>query len=223
MGLIGKQFGMPSGALGRVAARFMARNNRDFNQQLVDVVATHAPRPRVVAELGFGPGIGLAALLDAFPAAHVLGADPSPAVMREAQRRNRDAVNSGRLRLFTGDVRSLREYGPIDLIVAVHVLHFWHSPVESLRQVKEILSDHGRLVLGYQLRQDMPSPAQRDFPKEGHRLYESDDEVRRVLLQAGLAPQKVTVLGPPPSPLGRVLLAQPGASADAGSGSPPRS
>lgn len=207
MGLIGKQVGMPSGVLGRVAARFMARNNRDFNQKLVEMVASSSPAPGVVAELGFGPGVGLAALLDAFPDAQVLGADPSPAVMREAQARNQEAVTSGRLRLFTGDVGALREHGPIDLIVAVHVLYFWHDPVDALRQIQEVLSDQGRLLLGYQLRQDMPPPAQRDFPKEGHRLYESDDAVRHVLVKAGLTPQNVTVLGPADSPLGRVLVA----------------
>lgn len=211
MGLIGKQFGHPSGVLGRLAARFMARNNRDFNQQLVQVVAASpTPRPRVVAELGFGPGVGLAALLEAFPEAQVLGADPSPAAMREARARNRDAISSGRLRLFTGDAAILRPHGPVDLVVAVHVLYFWHDPADALRQVEAVLSDHGQLVLGYQLRQDMPPPAQRDFPREGHRLYESDDAVGGAVLDAGLTPQRVTVLGPPGSPLGRVMIARKG-------------
>lgn len=208
MGLIGKQFGMPSGALGRVAALFMARNNRDFNQQLVNIVATSVPPPAAVAELGFGPGVGLAALLNAFPQAQVLGADPSRAVMREAQARNREALNSGRLRLFTGDAAVLREQGPMDVIVAVHVLYFWHDPATSLRQVRELLSEDGRLVLGYQLKQDMPGPAQRDFPREGHCLYESDEAVRHVLVEAGLATQSLDVLGPPASPVGRVLVAR---------------
>lgn len=94
VGLIGNQFGAPSGLLGRVASRFMARNNGEFNEQLVNFVATVSPRPRVVAELGFGPGVGLAALLNAFPDALVFGADPSPAVMRQAVKRNRGAVRS---------------------------------------------------------------------------------------------------------------------------------
>lgn len=209
MGLIGKQFGMPSGVLGRLAVRFMAGNNRDFNRQLVAIVAASTRRPGVVAELGFGPGVGLAALLDAFPDAQVLGADPSPAVMREALARNRAAVSAGRLRLFTGDADSLREQAPVDLIIAVHVLYFWHRPADSVRQLRELLSDDGRLVLGYQLKQDMPNAAQRDFPEEGHRLYDSDEEVHRVIIEAGLTPQELTVLGPPASPLGRVLIARP--------------
>lgn len=71
----------------------MARNNRDVNQQIVELVATTSPPPGVVAELGFGPGVGLAALLSAFPDAQVLGADPPPTVMREARARNQDAVH----------------------------------------------------------------------------------------------------------------------------------
>ena len=186
----------------------MARNNGDFNEQLVNVIATVSPGPRVVAELGFGPGVGLAALLRAFPDALVLGADPSPAVLRQAVKRNRGAVRAGRLRLFAGDAASLRGHGPVDVVVAVHVLYFWHDPVAALQQAKDLLSSHGHLVLGYQLRQHMPLPAQRDFPKEGHRLYESDDAVQEVLGRAGLNARDIVVLGDPDSPLGRVLVAE---------------
>lgn len=69
-----------------------------FNRRLVDEVATSVPPARVVAELGFGPGVGLAALLSGFPDAHVLGADPSPALAGHAAGRNRAAIDGGRLR-----------------------------------------------------------------------------------------------------------------------------
>lgn len=51
MGVVGQQFGSPSGLLGRLAGRFMARNNADVNRRLVDEVASLVPPPRVVAEL----------------------------------------------------------------------------------------------------------------------------------------------------------------------------
>jgi SAM-dependent methyltransferase len=206
MGVIGKQFGSPSGLLGRVAAHLMARNNAAFNQQLVRCLAESASSPSVVAEVGFGPGIGLQALLDTFPAARVLGADPSAAVLRAAEQRNRTALHSGRLRLFTGDAGSLSDDAPIDLVVAVHVVYFWPDPIGSLRQIRGLLSDSGRVALGYQLRQHMPLLAQRDFPAEGHVLYESDDAVKDVLARAGFAPQDVVVLGDADSPLGRILV-----------------
>lgn len=206
MGVIGKQFGAPSGTLGRVAALVMARTNAEFNRALVDEISADISEPAVVAELGYGPGVGLAALLETFPEARVLGADASAAVMRQASTRNRAAIVSGRLRLLKGDARQLQPYAPVDLVVAVHVLYFWHDPVRSLGEIRELLTDGGHVALGYQLKQHMPRPAQRDFPREGHVLYESDDDVGDVLSRAGIQPQRAAVVGPASSPLGRIML-----------------
>lgn len=206
LGLIGQQFGLPSGPLGRVAVRFMARNNGDFNRSVVEQLSSAVPGARLVAELGFGPGVGLAALLDAFPSARVFGADPSPAALSQATRRNRDAARTGRLRVLQGDASALTVYGPFDLIVAVHVVYFWHDQTD-LTAVSAMLEPGGRLALGYQLKQHMPPVAQRDFPAEGHRLYESDGEVDAIVAAAGLTVERVSVIGPAESPAGRVLLA----------------
>jgi SAM-dependent methyltransferase len=208
MGLIGRQFGLPSGALGGVAARFMARNNADFNRSVVQHAATcMSADARVVAELGFGPGVGLSALLDAFPDARVVSAGPSAVAVSHATRRNRDAVRSGRLDLVQGDAANLRRYAPVDLVVAVHVLYFWHDPQAAVRQVKELLGPGGRLAIGYQLKSHMPPAAQRDFPAEGHVLYASDRDVQDAVAGGGLTPAEPVVFGPPEQPSGRVLVA----------------
>lgn len=68
------------------------------------------------------------------------------------------------------------------------------------------LTSGGRVALGYQLEQHMPPPAQRDFPREGHVLYESDDDVEGVLAEAGIRPEKVVVVGPDSNPRGRIML-----------------
>jgi trans-aconitate methyltransferase len=207
MGVVGQQFGAPSGLLGRLAGRFMARNNADVNRRLVDEVASLVPPPRVVAELGFGPGVGLTALLSAFPLAQVLGVDPSLAMAGQASARNRAAVEAGRLRLMQGDASALAPHSPIDLIVAVHVLYFWQDPVQALGAVTPLLRPGGHLALGYQLKQHMPPVAQRDFVAVGHRLYESDDEVTELLSPAGLNVQSHSVIGGVERPVGRLLLA----------------
>jgi SAM-dependent methyltransferase len=208
VGLIGRQFGSPSGVLGGVAARFMARNNATFNRAVVQHAAASASTDaRVVAELGFGPGVGLSALLDAFPRARVVGADPSPVAVSHAAKRNREAVRSGRLDLVQGDAADLSPFAPVDLVVAVHVLYFWHDPQAAVRQVKNLLLPGGRLVMGYQLKSHMPPAAQRDFPAEGHVLYTSDQDVQEVVLAGGLTPAEPVVFGPPEQPSGRVLVA----------------
>ncbi|MEJ7704392.1 MAG: hypothetical protein WKF47_12295 [Geodermatophilaceae bacterium] len=88
----------------------------------------------------------------------------------------------------------------------MHVLYFWHQPVHDLKRVAELLAQDGRVALGYQLRRDMPVPAQRDFPSAGHRLYESDEEVRQVLREAGIQTDEVRIFGEAASPGGRLLL-----------------
>ncbi len=207
MGVVGQQFGSPSGLLGRVAGRFMARNNADLNQRIVAEVASVVPPPRVVAELGFGPGVGLAALLSAFPQAVVFGADPSHVLAGQATGRNRAAIQTGRLRLLQGDASVLMPHAPIDLVVAVHVLYFWHAPVQALQAVARLLTPEGHLALGYQLERHMPPVAQRDFVAEGHRLYSSDDQVAELLAPAGLKAEHQCVIGAAESPTGRLLIA----------------
>ena len=88
----------------------------------------------------------------------------------------------GRLELREGDVRELTE--PADLVIGVHVLYFWHDPASVLRNIRALPTSGGVLALGYRRREDMPPPARRDFPKEGHLLYESERDVANLLTAA---------------------------------------
>lgn len=208
MGLIAKQFALPQGYMGRLAASFMAKNNMRFNQWLVAEVARTIPPPKTAVELGFGPGLGLRELLYAFPDARVIGVDPSQTVQRPAQRRNRAAIASNRLKLLQGNAGALKGMsGTIDLIVAVHVLYFWSTPQANIRQICDLLSTGGCLALGYQLRGHMPGPAQRDFPTAGHHLYDSDAQVRELVQNGGLHVADVRVFGDSANPGGRLLIA----------------
>lgn len=208
MGLIGRQFGGPTGLVGRLVGRFMARGNAEFNRWLVQEVAARVtPAPRRVVELGCGPGVGLEALLTAFADAEILGVDPSREMCAQAARRNRAAIEDGRLRLVRGDAGAVAADSPVDLIVAVHVVYFLHDPVHELRRVADLLDAGGHAALGYQLREHMPPVSQREFAAEGHRLYEADEELRLLLREAGLDASDAVVLGDPKSPGGRLLLA----------------
>jgi hypothetical protein len=55
---VGRQFGHPRGALGRLVGRVMARGNGDFNLWIVDQISQlQADGLGRVVELGPGPGI----------------------------------------------------------------------------------------------------------------------------------------------------------------------
>jgi trans-aconitate methyltransferase len=166
----------------------MARGNRAFNVEVADRLSALHGGARRIAEVGCGPGVGLAALLRRFPEAEVLGIDLSPEMLAQSKTRNAEAVRSGRLTLRHGGVERLEDQ--VDLVLAVHVLYFWHQPVDVLSRLRARVANDGLVALGYRLRQDMPPPARRDFPKEGHQLYEFESQVRDLFTAAGYQPAR---------------------------------
>jgi trans-aconitate methyltransferase len=209
-GWVARQFGYPQGLVGRLIGRGMARGNGDFNAWVVRSLHAQLGPDAVtrVVELGPGPGVGLACLLDAFPAARIWGVEQSSAMLGQARRRNAAALAAGRLELVQGDASTAQRFAPLDLILAVHVLYFWPTPVEELTRLRGALGTHGALALGYQLGPDMPPVARQQFPRAGHRLYGADDEVRQVLTEAGFTRIDIAVKGPADAPHGRLALAR---------------
>ena len=206
---IARQFAGPSGPVGHLVTWQLAWANAGFNCWLVHELGTVVSPPATVIELGCGPGIALRELLSAYPAARVVGADPSATVLRNARRRNARAIEAGRLVLVTGDIGTVAGHAPADLVLACHVLYFWADPAGELRRIRQLLAPDGHLALGYQLRQHMPPVAQRTFPQEGFAVYDSDDQVAGVLRQAGFASPEISVFGEPGHPGGRLALATP--------------
>jgi SAM-dependent methyltransferase len=212
MSIVARQFGRPSGVLGRLVGGLMARSNGDFNRWAVQEIRQWSQNGidgevERIAELGPGPGVGLEETLQTFPEARVWGVDLSPEMLSQSRRRNIRHVRSGRLTLLEGDAASLAKQAPIDLVIAVHVLYFWHQPAAELVQLHGAMRPGGLLALGYQLREHMPPPARTNFPKRGHLLYDSDDEVTALLRGAGFTSIAVMLKGPPQAPHGRLALA----------------
>jgi trans-aconitate methyltransferase len=205
---LAQQFGHPTGLLGAVIGRGMARGNAELSRWVVHQAAAHrGDTVRRAAELGPGPGVGLEALLARFADAQVWGIDLSSVMLSQAGKRNRSAVASGRLTLIEGGVPALSASEPADIVMANHVLYFWQEPAVEMAQIRRFLRPGGLLALGYQLRANMPVMAQRRFPRAGHRLYESDDEVTRLAVAAGFASVTHIVKGLAEAPEGRVMLA----------------
>jgi SAM-dependent methyltransferase len=208
MSVLARQFGRPRGILGRVVGHMMVRGNGDFNRWLVSQVRGLATNEcERIVELGPGPGIGLQQALGAFPKAHLWGVDLSPEMLSQARRRNSEAVKAGRLALIRGDAGSLHQLAPVDLVFASHVLYFWHEPATEIARVHSALRPGGLLALGYQLRANMPAVSQKNFPKEGHVLYESDEQVSTLLKDAGFSDVRFVVKGDATAPEGRLALA----------------
>ncbi len=94
---LARQFGGPSGLAGHLVTRVPTRGNARFNRWLVNEISTALPVPHTVIELGCGPGIALQEILRRYPAARVIGIDPSLVVRKSARRRNAAAIKAERL------------------------------------------------------------------------------------------------------------------------------
>lgn len=208
MTIITRQLSRPRGPLGRLIGFGLARGNGDFNRWMVQQVNGKVDgEVGRIAELGPGPGVGLEALLRQFPQARVWGIDLSPVMLAQARKRNLAEVEAGRLTLIQGSVSALADIAPADVVMANHVLYFWHEPAAELTQIHRYLRPGGLLALGYQLRQNIPPLARKRFPEDGHLLYGSDDEVGELARGAGFTAVSYLVKGAPEKPAGRVAVA----------------
>jgi SAM-dependent methyltransferase len=143
----------PRGAAGRVTAWEMAHrpSNRQRSGWVVSLLDVQ-PASRVL-EIGFGPGLAVAALARA-GAGHVYGLDHSSVMLRQASRRNAAAIRAGRVTLIRASVDQIPPAldGPFDAILAINALAFWPAPAQRLAELRRRLVPGGRIVIASQPR-----------------------------------------------------------------------
>ncbi len=142
------QFGKPRGAAGRLAGWVMAHRSSNVrrNQWVVEVL--DLPPDVRLLEVGFGPGIAIEAFARALPDGHVYGIDHSDVMLRQATKRNAEAVRAGRVHLAQRSVADLPEYDvAMDAIVAVNNMWFWPEPPIRLKELRTALRAGGRIAI----------------------------------------------------------------------------
>jgi ubiquinone/menaquinone biosynthesis C-methylase UbiE len=143
----------PRGAAGRVTAWEMAHrpSNRQRSAWVVSLLGVQ-PADQVL-EIGFGPGVAVAALARA-GAGHVYGIDHSGVMLRQASRRNAAAIRAGRVTLLRASVDQIPPAldGPFDAILAVNSHGFWPAPAEQLAELRRRLAPGGRIAIASQPR-----------------------------------------------------------------------
>src|SRR5260370_25821015 len=103
---LASQLGRPTGLRGRLIGNMLNRSNR--GETPMAIAALDIPAGAVVADLGFGGGVGLELLLARVgDTGRVYGVDLSPTMVSRASRRFRREVASGRLHLHSGSITQL--------------------------------------------------------------------------------------------------------------------
>jgi SAM-dependent methyltransferase len=143
----------PRGAAGRVTGWEMAHrpSNRQRNRWVASLLDVQSAGQ--VLEIGFGPGLAVAALARA-GAGHVYGVDHSDVMLRRASRRNAAAIRAGRVTLIKASADQLPPAldGPFDAILAVNSLGFWPEPATRLAELRRRLAPGGRMAIASQPR-----------------------------------------------------------------------
>ncbi len=153
MSHIYRQFERPHGALGALAGFVMSHrpSNRERNRWTIELIA--AEETARVLEIGCGPGLALAATCEFVTAGRIVGLDHSPLMLAHAARRNRHAIETGRLQLHLGGLDSLAALNPdFDVVYSINVAMFWRDRPSALRAIHRVLRPHGLLATTYQPR-----------------------------------------------------------------------
>jgi SAM-dependent methyltransferase len=129
---------------GTIAAQVMAAMNVDMERAALAVLEPHDGERFLV--VGFGPGLGLVALLDAVTPASLLGIDPSGAMVSAARRRLARHPRAGLTQLLAVTAAGIPASAAFDAAVAVNNEQLWDPHLSSLEAIAGALRPGGRLV-----------------------------------------------------------------------------
>ena len=171
------QFGKPTGLLGKFAGFIMSKrgSNLERNMWAISLLKLK-PQDRVL-EVGFGPGMAIQIMSDEITEGIVFGIDHSDVMLEQATKRNKDAIESGKVKLLLASVSSLPTFDqPFDKILDINTFQFWKNPIEDLRKVKVHLKPDGAIFIVHQPRK--PGATEQDTDTAGN-------EFESYLRQAG--------------------------------------
>ena len=172
--LIARQGRCPSGLLGNVIARIMAKETSRENRYAMELLSLQ-PTDRVL-EVGFGHGKTVAAMLNQVSSGTVAGVDLSPDMVKMAQR----AAPRADLRRGSSNALPFPD-DSFDKALAVHTVYFWDNLAQHLAEIARVLRPGGLLVLGFR---PADAAALAAFPRTTHH-FRNADEIGTVLRPAG--------------------------------------
>jgi trans-aconitate 2-methyltransferase len=116
-----------------------------------------AQEPRLVADLGCGPGDLTVTLADRWPGASVIGVDSSAAMIEAATAHG--GSSDGRLSFIVGDVADWQPGRPADVLVSNAVLQWLPDQLDVLARWTRLLAPGGWLAVQLPGNYDQPSHA----------------------------------------------------------------
>lgn len=187
---IARQLGHPSGLVGRLISKGLNRGNRRVIERAVQALPS-AP-DGVVADVGFGGGLGLRLLLDRPDVFTVHGVELSTAMIKQAQSAFATNVAAGRLHLQHGSLTALPlATSSLTGIITVNTVYFVEDLDQAFSELARTLAGEGRAVIGIG---DPDAMGRLSFTSHGFRLRPVAD-LEAALERAGLTLYEHVELG----------------------------
>lgn len=156
------QFGNPTGLLGSLVGSVMAYENRQRNLWAVSLLDIQ-PSDHLL-EIGFGPGLAIQQIALSATTGFVAGVDQSEVMLRQASKRNAEAIQAKRVELKQGSVANLPYPDQsFDKAIVINSLHHWTDAQAGLREIERVLKPKGLLVLVEQPRSSATEAAITDL------------------------------------------------------------
>ena len=135
---------------------------KDFYRGVVDEVLSKVPAGRIL-DIGTGPGYVPIMMAKKSNNLEIKGIDISQAMVNIAAKNARKAGLSERLEFKPGSAGSVPfGDGYFDLVITTLSFHHWSKPVESLKEIRRVLTSGGEVWI-YELQRDMTPEAKRQL------------------------------------------------------------
>jgi ubiquinone/menaquinone biosynthesis C-methylase UbiE len=171
----------------------MALVNKEPNRLAIDALGIE-PADQVL-ELGFGPGSAVRAMAAAARSGRVLGIDRSPEMLAQASRRNRRAIERGRVELRLGRFDALPwASGTVDKILAANVVYFFSRNADEVCEARRLLRPGGLMAI-YATDRATMSHWKFSGP-DTHTLYDRA-ELQGLMLRGGFRAEDVAIRAVP--------------------------
>jgi ubiquinone/menaquinone biosynthesis C-methylase UbiE len=168
--------------LGEIVGRVMAHETAVANRIALDLLELQ-PDDQVL-DVGCGHGRALAAAAEVVTAGFLAGIDYSEVMIRIARSRNARLLCCGRMEL------SLADSGRIpypdcrfNKVLTVHTIYFWPDLKGQIEEIRRVMTDNGRLVIGYRPAED--ERFVNEFPESVYRIRPIN-EMETLVAEAGL-------------------------------------
>src|SRR5579884_1694021 len=146
MKLLDAAFAHPRGLPGWLGGTIMGRMTRMRNQWTLSLLDIR-PDDHIL-EVGFGPGALIQHLAAKATAGYVAGVDMSPLMLKQASKRNVEAIGEGRVHLRTGSALELPfEDASFDKALSANSIHIWSDRLAGVKEIYRVLKPGGEIAI----------------------------------------------------------------------------